>query len=130
MALAQKILVIVLFLLVAALAITLYSTGIIPKNWFSGTENGYQAVFLTNGQVYFGRLHDEQSNRPTLRDIYYFQAPSGETVQNFSLVKLGSELHGPVDEMRMNRDHILFVEDLRSDSRVAEAIREFKSGNQ
>ncbi|MBU2575853.1 hypothetical protein KKF64_02080, partial [Patescibacteria group bacterium] len=45
-----------------------------------------------------------------------------------SLVKLGNELHGPTDSMFINRDHVLFVEDLKDDSNVVQAIDNYKSG--
>jgi hypothetical protein len=35
-------------------------------------------------------------------------------------------LHGPEDEMRINRDQILFTEDIKADGRVAQAIAEYK----
>ncbi|MFZ0052526.1 MAG: hypothetical protein WAK96_12185, partial [Desulfobaccales bacterium] len=31
----------------------------------------YQAVFLDNGQVFFGRLQDDGSSYLTLRDVFY-----------------------------------------------------------
>jgi hypothetical protein len=98
----------------------------------------YQAVFLTNGQVYFGKLADKSSRYVTLKDIYYLQVnqplqqTSGQQTDpqqqpQLSLVKLGNELHGPVDEMAINRDHILFLEDIKKDGRVAQAIAEYKA---
>src|SRR5665213_206510 len=32
--------------------------------------SGYQAVFLTNGQVYFGKISEMSSSYVTLQDIY------------------------------------------------------------
>lgn len=103
----------------------------------SGGNNNWQAVFLTNGQVYFGKVVKENSKSVILRDIYYLQVTqplqtSGDQqqapVQNeLSLVKLGNELHGPKDEMRINGAHVLFVEDLKADSRVVEAITNYKN---
>lgn len=100
--------------------------------------SGYQAVFLTNGQVYFGKLSDVDGAYITLRDIYYLQVnqqlqPGGDQTPaqqeaaaaqqpQLSLVKLGNELHGPVDEMKINRQQVLFYEDLKADGKVAEAI--------
>lgn len=93
---------------------------------------------MTNGQVYFGKLYRENSQYPILKDIYYLQVTQppqplqeGQTPPaNVNLVKLGAELHGPQDEMRINRDNILFIEDLKSDSRVLQAIEQFKAANQ
>lgn len=103
-----------------------------------GTSEGYQAVFLSNGQVYFGKVSGERSSTVTVRDIYYLRVqrqvqpkPEGEgeeqpAQQQVQLIKLGNELHGPKDEMRINHDHILFIEDLKDDGRVVTAIKAFQ----
>lgn len=102
-------------------------------------SSGYQAVFLTNGQVYFGKLSGMTASYSTLKDIYYLQVTTppvadgsqlnqqqAQQQQQLSLVKLGEELHGPVDEMKLNRDQILFYEDIKEDGRVMQAIREYQ----
>jgi hypothetical protein len=103
------------------------------------TVSDYQAVFLTNGQVYFGKLSDKNDKYVTLNDIYYLQVnqalqqtqngqqPAANQQPQLSLVKLGNELHGPVDEMKINRDQILFFEDIKKDGRVAQAIAEYQA---
>ncbi|KKS87977.1 hypothetical protein A3I36_00305 [Candidatus Giovannonibacteria bacterium RIFCSPLOWO2_02_FULL_45_28] len=120
------------------IAVLVLILAVLFAGWWKGWEavfakNTYQAVFLTNSQVYFGRLSDARSSYPVLTDIFYLQVaqplqagnpPAGGQVQ---LVKLGNELHGPKDEMRINRDHILFVEDLKPDSQVVKAIESFKA---
>lgn len=99
-------------------------------------SDGYQAVFLTNGQVYFGKL--AFSNRSVkLSDIYYLQvtqnlqqgATETSTSQqpNIQLVKLGNELHGPQDAMYIERDKILFWENMKNDSKVVQAIQQYQS---
>jgi hypothetical protein len=105
----------------------------------AGTPSGYEAVFLTNGQVYFGKLSHSGSDYLTLDDIYYLQvgpqqgsgtAPtnaSSTAQQQITLVKLGNELHGPVDEMHINRSQVLFYEDLKSDGQVVKAILQDKA---
>ena len=102
---------------------------------------GYQAVLLSNGQVYFGKIVDNDTNYVTLKDIYYLQVvqqpplqgtpqagqPAAQPQQSISLVKLGNELHGPVDEMHIGRTQILFYEDLKSDGSVVKAIDSYKA---
>jgi hypothetical protein len=97
-------------------------------------STGYQAVFLTNGQVYFGRASNLNSNYVILRDVYYLQVnqvlqpAQGQPQQSLSLAKLGvGELHRPKDEMKINRDHVIFIEDLESDSQVVQAIERYKA---
>ncbi len=102
-----------------------------------GTRYDYQAVFLSNGQVYFGRASNINANYLNLRDVYYLQVQQvlqpvqgqkePRQTQSISLAKLGiSELHKPKDEMKVNRDHVLFIEDLDPDSQVVQAIMRFK----
>jgi hypothetical protein len=127
-----------LFIVLAVIALVivlgvLYYFRVIPGS-LSATNRAYQAVFLSNGQVYFGKLYKERSQYPVLRDIFYLQItqapqpirPGEVPPQAINVVKLGSELHNPTDEMRINRDHILFIEDLKPDSRVVQAIEQFK----
>ncbi len=105
------------------------------------SKSEWQAVFLDNGQVYFGKVEGELASPVFLRDIYYLQVVQplqqvgeGQTPTpaqpQLSLVKLGNELHGPMDEMRINREHILFVEDLKPDSKVVDAINQYRTQGQ
>jgi len=96
--------------------------------------NQYQAVFLNdqNGQVYFGKLSMVNSKYYRLTDIFYVrveqvQPDTGEAAQNISLAKLGSELHGPEDEMFISKDKVLFWENLKDDGKVVKAIVDFKA---
>lgn len=98
---------------------------------------GWSAVFLTNGQVYFGKIANQNDKNIVLKEIYYLQvaqspqpAPEGQTAQqNISLVKLGNELHGPEDAMNINMAQVLFTEALKKDSRVVEAILKYLEDN-
>ncbi len=109
------------------------------SNKVAGTTekaSGYQAVFLTNGQVYFGKIANTSSDYVNLKDIYYLQVTQPtlqgsqttpqQQQQQLSLVKLGNELHGPVDSMEINHTQILFYEDMKSDGKVMQAIREYQ----
>ena len=118
-------------LVIAVAIVVLWQTGVLAVG---GGADGFQAVFLSNNQVYFGKLERSTSQYPVLKEVFYLQItqtlqPRDETAppaQNVSLVKLGGELHGPEDAMVINRDHILFYEDLKADSQVTTAIKQFK----
>lgn len=93
-----------------------------------------QAVFLTNGQVYFGQVKGINSQYVDLQDIYYLNSSSTDsksssTPTSFSLVKLGCELHGPMDEMIINRAQVSFWENLSTTGKVAKAIDQWKTEN-
>lgn len=116
--------------LVAVAAALKLSTGSVLGLW-PGSPT-WQAVFLSNGTVYFGQVSSSGGQWLELRDIYYLQRaqtpqPSGTPEEQANqgklvLIKLGNELHGPRDTMRINRDHVVFIEDLKPDSQVVTAI--------
>jgi hypothetical protein len=123
-----------LFLILAVIAIFVcYFFG--PQISMSMKTQGYQAVFLSNGQVYFGKL-EASGGWLKLSDIYYLQTSQPlqttnnvlpvDQNQNIQLVKLGNELHGPRDEMYIGRKEVLFWENLKDDSKVVDAISKYK----
>jgi len=87
----------------------------------------YYAVLLTNGQAYFGKLENLNSQYPVLRDIYYIQSQVNQQTNQptNTLIKRGNEWHKP-DRMILNRDHILFIEPVSKDSQMAKLIDEDK----
>jgi len=114
--------------------------------WSNMTSGGpgidsskYQAVFFTNGQVYFGKLQASGGDYIKLTDIYYLQSQQAggneesgnpqETAtdqSNVQLIKLGDEIHGPEDEMIISKSQVLFYENLKPDGKVAQSIKKFK----
>ncbi len=97
-------------------------------------KDRYQAIFLTNGQVYFCKLANVNASYVDCTDIYYLQVQQSSTVQpadnktagqnpQVELAKLGKELHGPDDQMHISRDQVLFWENLKDDSKVVDAIK-------
>lgn len=108
------------------------------KTTAGGEASDYSAVFLVNGQVYFGKM-STNDREYVLRDVYYLRAQrplqpaeeeseGGQPRQQVQLIKLGNELHGPTDEIIFTRDNVLFVERLTKDSRVVKGIEQFKAG--
>lgn len=100
----------------------------------------FQAVFLNGGQVYFGKIRTLNDKFITIDNIYYLrvnqqvqpnQVTSNSTAanQDVSLAKLGCELHGPTDTMVINREQVLFWENLKSDGQVAKAVTEYVKAN-
>ena len=81
----------------------------------------YQAVFLTNDQIYFGYLKNISPDYLILSDVYYVKISDSGAGQ---LVKLGAiEPHGPKDQMTISKEQVLFWENMRSDSQVVKTIQ-------
>ena len=117
------IILVILILSISIFWILIQNQKYISKNW--------QAVFLSDGQVYFGKIVKQDKQDLILKDIYYLREKGslqqGENslnkiTQDVSLIKLGTEIHGPEDEMRINRFHILFIEELKEYSKIVSAI--------
>lgn len=95
-----------------------------------------QAVFLTNDQVYFGRVASVNSKYLVLDNIYYLQTSTTNSTNktqssgsNVSLVKLGCELHKPQDRMVISQDQITFWENLNADGQVAKAVKSYEDAH-
>lgn len=117
-------LIVVVLLWWAAARYGLIASGDFP----SPDESKWQAVFLSNSQVYFGHLENYDHGYVRLMKVYYLRAAGdlqqggGSANQNLNLVKLGGELHGPEDAMFIPKDKIQFWENLKSSSQVVQSI--------
>jgi len=96
----------------------------------------YQAVFLTNGQVYFGKLSDIDEPYVKLTSVYYPLAQSAQSGSSSAagsssagnlgtsqLVKLGGEVHAPEDQMNIAKAQILFWENIKDNGQVVQLIK-------
>lgn len=87
----------------------------------------YQAVFLVNGQTYFGHYGERIGPYVRMERVFYIeQAASGDPDKpaDSRIVRRGGELHQPLSRMLIPRSAILFVEDLKPDSPIARFMRQ------
>jgi hypothetical protein len=142
----QKLIALVVGLALA-LAIIALSGWFLHRSSTASTidSSKYQAVFFTNGQVYFGKLKQVNSNYFKLTDVFYIQASDAnaetdtesenpqQTANNSTdirLIKLGSEVHGPDDEMIISKEQVLFFENLKKDGKVSDSIVKYNEQQQ
>lgn len=111
---------------------------------FSQSPNGYVAVYLTNGKVYFGKIDRPNSQEPMMSDVFFLNATTApsptlkgkqESSQDasvvlapqteFQLIRLTDQFQAPIDRLTITRDHILYWEELSSDSKVVQAIAKY-----
>jgi len=108
--------------------------------------DSYQSLFLTNGQVYFGKISKYTSDYVQLTNVYYLQTQqpvqsttspgsveSGNTPSNnskplLSLARLGGEIHGPKDSMFVPRNQVLYWENLKNNGKIVQAIHDYQKG--
>ncbi len=120
---------------ILALAVSFFLYSFNPNESKYVNTSKYQAVFLANGQVYFGKLRVVTAKYYSLDNIFYLnsqsqdQTKTTEADKSFTLIKLGCELHGPSDQMVINRDQVTFWENLKDDGQVAKTIAEWVKQN-
>ena len=132
----------VLPILIAIVVIILGISGFVAlskkTNGAAGIDSSkYQAVFFTNGQVYFGKLSAFNDGSLKLTNIFYLQTQNAQEEtdsknpqktstdqSNVQLIKLGNEVHGPEDEMIISKEQVLFYEKLKPDGKVSQTIDE------
>jgi hypothetical protein len=88
----------------------------------------YAAVLLDNNQVYFGKLTRANSDFPELTDVYYIERTVNQDTKavNNVLVRRGNEVHAP-DRMFLNAHHIILIEPVGPNSKVAQLIADDKA---
>jgi hypothetical protein len=115
-------------------AAALVAVAVLAAAWLLGPGHAvkfdpasYQAVLLSNGQVYYGKLEGYGTTHPVMHEIYYVQTavdPQSHEQSNV-LLKRGKEWHAP-DRMWLNANQIILVEPVGADSKVAALISELK----
>ena len=130
----RRILVILLVVIVSILLVVVVRTQLVRAGitaLFSPSaaevidHNAYQAVFLTNGSTYFGKLEPQGDDWFLLSDTFYLSTSDQTGAQ---LIKRGNEAQGPKEPMIISREQVLFIENLRDDSDIVALIKKFKSG--
>lgn len=109
------------------------------KNANTGIDaSKYQAVYLMNGQLYFGKLQVLSDTKLKLTNVYYLQTQNNEstdktdaesaetTSNNVQLIKLSNAIYGPNDEMIISKDQVLYYQNLKSDSKASQLIESDK----
>lgn len=115
---------------VVVLAVLVFLVTTVVKS-FSGSSlpasvdgKTYQAVFLSNGQIFFGKLTSGNDTYDELRHVYLLQSSvtSKGRPGAQQLIKLTKEIHGPQDLMMIDRNQILYIENLDPRGQAAKLI--------
>jgi len=115
-----------------AIALVVFVGAVLFTQWWDFTvpalaRTQYQAVFLTNGQTYFGRYYDRIGAYAKIEDVYYLQQTQGSdpnAAPDTKIVRRGRELHGPASRMLVPKSAVLFVEDLTDASPITQFMKQ------
>ncbi len=98
-------------------------------------DTTYQAVTLTNGQTFFGQIQQYGPSTYVLKDVYYLQTTTESTTEptdtaeidaeagsGLELVKLVDDVHEPLNYIILNKDQVIYWQNLNTASPIIEAI--------
>lgn len=84
-------------------------------------KSGYHAVYMTSGDIYFGRL--KKFPHLALGNAYTLQRNPGNTETPFNLVKFDDVFWGPEDILELNSANVLWIVELENDSQVVQYVQ-------
>ncbi len=90
--------------------------------------------------MYFGNIKALNTNYLVLTNIFYLQTSGGSSSTSaaassssantsVTLVKLGCEIHAPLDQMVINRTSVTFWENLSPNGQVSKAVATWEKQN-
>lgn len=91
-------------------------------------KDTYQAVTLSNNQLYFGKITSMTTDTITLKNVYYLSTPSTSGSQNNTttntntLRPLTKVVYGPEDILYLHKDQVISWQNLSKDSQVVKSI--------
>lgn len=110
----NKVLIIFIVILALALALLLY--------WqLVGFSDQYYAVYLTTGDLYFGKLSRFPSL--TLSNVWFIQRNSQDSQNPYSLSQFKKAFWGPGDVMDLSEKEIVWTVKLRDDSPILDMMK-------
>lgn len=81
----------------------------------------YSAVYLSTGDIYFGKL--DWFPKPRLTNVWFLQRTADAAgASQLGIVPFKNAFWGPVDKVYLNPTQIIFWTRLRNDSQVAKAF--------
>lgn len=111
-----------IFIALAAITLTISGTIVATSDNLRSSivstidSSTYQAVYLDNGDSYFGKITTMNRDFVTIVDVFYFLDDSKKT-----LVKREDNL------LTINRDRVVATENLKEDGPILRAILKYKA---
>ena len=115
----NKILLVVVVLLLIVLGFVMWKPNI--SKMFSGSS--YYAVYMANGDLYFGKIAWYNSSvLSDVRTIQRQEATGKDQQPSWSLVKFSDVAWGPTGDLRINSKNVMWMTKLGDDSQVVKLI--------
>lgn len=90
--------------------------------------DGYQVVYLTNGQAYFGKLQNVDGEYLVMKQPYTAQPVEAakdkpEQPITTALLRVRDQVYGPEDSIAIRAGTVAFWQNLRDDSKIVTALK-------
>ncbi len=90
------------------------------------TKSAWQAVILAGSdQFYVGKVEDTNDLFIVVKEAFVVRTTSDEGKALLNVFRVSEGAHGPTNDIRVGRDGILLIEDLREDSDVVKLIQNY-----
>lgn len=109
----NKILLAIVIVLVIAFGVVLY--------WQKGGfEESYSAVYLSTGDLYFGKL--SHFPKTSLSDVWLLQK-SNDAQNPYGITRFDKAFWGPEDKINIDSKNIIWTTELRNDSQLVQFFK-------
>lgn len=92
--------------------------------------NQYQVVYLTGGQMFFGKLQNTDGDYLYMKSPYTAQSTTASADDKTkaaepttTLLRVKDQLYGPDDTVAVKSSQVVFWQNLRDDSKVTQALK-------
>jgi hypothetical protein len=125
---------VVFFLSIVFIIFVFYFLFFHGKIWSPEGENNssWYAVKLSSEEIFYGQIKDTSADPVVMANVYYdYDQQKGDkktTGENntLRLVKRGGETYGPDGTIEIVRSQVAYMEPLKKDSKVLEAILNYE----
>ena len=129
----KKIVIFLAFVLIVFIGYSMIFQGGTEKEPAANTSNkeAWYAVKIITGEIYYGQIEDKSTDPVVVKNVYYDYDQDKEKKEgepsSLRLVKRGKETQGGDGSMNIVRAQVLYMEPLREDSKVFEAILNYEN---
>jgi hypothetical protein len=125
---SKNTLIILIVVIVVLVAVGIW-VGMHLSSNKTGAASPYSAVYLSTGDIYFGKFSHFPS--PHMTNVWYIQrGVDAKNQPQVGIAPFKSVFWGPIDEVNFNEKQIVLVTKLAADSQVVKAIESGGTGMQ
>jgi len=108
-------------ILLATVIVLIIAFGVVLYWQKGGFEEEYSAVYMTTGDLYFGKL--SHFPKTSLSDVWLLQRNANDTQNPFGISRFDKAFWGPEDKLNIDSKNIVWTTELKSDSALVKFFK-------